>query len=99
MKKTTMSARYPALSILSYNGAPALHYQLGGIGIISGCEFLWTGYLGSYLYLAFPFIQMYVIIPLYILALMLFRVFIIFPKVAAYTVVLRINLSLLKSWG
>jgi hypothetical protein len=56
--------RYPLSSLLIYNGVTILHYLLGGIGIILGYSFSWIGYPLGFLYLAFAFIQMYLIMPL-----------------------------------
>lgn len=54
--------RYPLSRVLIYNGTTAIHYALGGIGIIVGYN-SWIGYLLGSLYLAFSFIEMYVIMP------------------------------------
>lgn len=66
---TTKSARaktytrYPLSSLLIYNGSTALHYMLGGAGIMFGYSSL-SGYLVGSLYIMVAFIQMYVIMPL-----------------------------------
>jgi len=56
--------RYPLSSLLIYNGATALHYVLGGIGIMLGYSFSWAAYLLGGVYLAFALAQMYVLMPL-----------------------------------
>jgi hypothetical protein len=56
--------RYPLSSLLIYNGVTLLHYLLGGFGIMLGYRFAWPAYLLGALYLAFAFIQMYVLMPL-----------------------------------
>ena len=57
--------RYPLSSRLIYNGCTILHFLLGGIGIILGYSFSsWAGYAFGTLYLAFSFIEMYVMMPL-----------------------------------
>ena len=64
-KKAKLYTRYPLLSIIIYNGSTIMHYLLGGIGIILGYNFTsWAGYLFGALYLAFSFIEMYIIMPL-----------------------------------
>jgi len=62
--KARTYTKYPSSSLLIYNGVTALHYLLGGIGIIHGYNFSWIGNLFGYLYLAFSFVQMVVIMPL-----------------------------------
>jgi len=61
--KAKLYTRYPLSSILTYNGSTILHYLLGGVGIIIGYS-SWIGYLLGSLYLAFSFIEMYVLMPL-----------------------------------
>jgi hypothetical protein len=56
--------RYPITSLLIYNGVTAVHYLLGGLGIMLGYRFSWAAYLLGLLYLAFAFVQMYVLMPL-----------------------------------
>ena len=56
--------RYPLSSLLIYNGATALHYLLGGFGIMLGYNFSRAAYLLGFLYIAFAFVQMYVLMPL-----------------------------------
>jgi len=58
--------RYPLSSLLTYNGVTVLHYLLGGFGVILGCGFSWWAYALGVLYLAFAFIQMYVLMPLWV---------------------------------
>lgn len=62
--KARIYARYPLSSILIYNGVTALHFALGGIGIILGYGDSWISYLVGAMYLVFSVIQMYVIMPL-----------------------------------
>ncbi len=62
--RTHAYTRYPLSSLLIYNGVTVLHYLLGGIGIMLGYNFSWGAYLLGFLYLAFAFIQMYVLMPL-----------------------------------
>lgn len=64
MAKAELYTRYPLSSVLIYNGATILHFLLGGIGMILGYSFSWTGYLFGFLYLAFSFGEMYVAMPL-----------------------------------
>ncbi len=62
--KTNVYTSYPLSSLLIYNGVTVLHYVLGGIGIMLGYNFSWGAYLLGFLYLAFAFVQMYVLMPL-----------------------------------
>ena len=62
--RTQAYTRYPLSSLLIYNGATALHYLLGGLGIMLGYNFSWAAYLLGFLYIAFAFAQMYVLMPL-----------------------------------
>ena len=63
--KAELYTRYPLSSLLIYNGTTILHFLLGGIGIILGYNFSsWAGYLLGSLYLAFAFVEMYVMMPL-----------------------------------
>ncbi len=63
-EKGKVYTRYPLSSILIYNGTTIFHYLLGGIGLILGYQFIKIGYLVGFVYIAFAFIQMYVIMPL-----------------------------------
>ncbi len=64
-KKAKLHTRYPLSSIIIYNGSTVIHYLLGGIGITIGYDFSSiAGYLFGALYLAFSFIEMYIIMPL-----------------------------------
>jgi hypothetical protein len=56
--------RYPISSLFIYNSVTALHYLLGGMGIMLGYGFSGAAYLVGALYLAFAFGQMYVLMPL-----------------------------------
>lgn len=63
--KAKLYTRYPLSSIMIYNGSTVIHYLLGGIGIIIGYNFSsWAGSISGALYLAFSFIEMYIIMPL-----------------------------------
>jgi hypothetical protein len=63
--KAKLYTRYPLSSLLIYNGSTVLHFLLGGIGIILGYSFSsWAGYAFGALYLAFSFVEMYVMMPL-----------------------------------
>jgi hypothetical protein len=61
--KLSAYTKYPVSSLVIYNGATALHYVLGGYGIILGYNFSWAAYLVGFLYLLFAFAQMYVLMP------------------------------------
>ena len=63
-EKVKVYARYPVSSVLIYNGTTILHYLLGGLGIILGYNFLRIGYPAGFVYIAFAFIQMYLLMPL-----------------------------------
>jgi hypothetical protein len=56
--------QYPLSSLVIYNGITALHYALGGFGIMLGYNFSWLAYLLGFVYLLFAFAQMYVLMPL-----------------------------------
>ena len=62
MKAETYT-RFPLSNIMIYNGVTVLHFLLGGIGIILGYGFSWIGYPLGFVYLAFSFLQMYLIMP------------------------------------
>jgi hypothetical protein len=55
--------RYPLSGLLIYNGSTALHYLIGGAGIMFGYSSL-SGYVVGGVYLVFAFLQMYVLMPL-----------------------------------
>jgi hypothetical protein len=64
-KKAKLYQRYPAASILIYNGATVLHFLLGGIGIALGYSFAaWAGTLFGALYLVLALAEMYIVMPL-----------------------------------
>ncbi len=64
-KKAKLYQRYPAASILTYNGSTVLHFLLGGIGIALGYSFAaWAGTLFGALYLVLALAEMYVLMPL-----------------------------------
>jgi len=62
--KAKLYTRYPFSSLLIYNATTILHYLLGGIGIIIGYNFSLLAYVFGSLYLAFSFMEMYVMMPL-----------------------------------
>ena len=62
--KAKVYTRYPLSSLLIYNGTTVLHFLLGGTGIVLGYNFSWVAYLFGSLYVAFAFVEMYVIMPL-----------------------------------
>ena len=62
--KAKLYTRYPLSSVLIYNGVTILHFLLGGVGIILGYKLSWMSYLFGVIYLAFAFIEMYVMMPL-----------------------------------
>jgi len=63
-KKASLNVRYPVSSLLIYNGSTILHFLLGGTGIILAYGSSWAGYVFGFLYLAFSFSEMYVLMPL-----------------------------------
>ena len=63
-KKAELYTRYPASNVAIYNGATFAHFIIGGIGIALGFSFLWFGYIIGILYMAFAFIQMYILMPI-----------------------------------
>ncbi len=64
MAKTKLYTRFPLSSLLIYNGTTILHYLLGGAGIIVGYHFSSLSKIFGYLYFAFSFLEMYVVMPL-----------------------------------
>jgi hypothetical protein len=66
--KAKLYVRYPLGSVLIYNGSTILHYLLGGIGIMLGYKFSIVAYTFGFLYLAFSFGEMYVVMPLKVCA-------------------------------
>lgn len=66
-QKPKVYRRYPLANIAIYNGTTILHFIFGGLGIFIGYSIFldgWAGYLFGLIYLAFAFIQMYIIMPL-----------------------------------
>ena len=63
-EKVKVHARYPISSVFIYNGTTILHYLLGGLGIVLGYNFIKIGYPAGLVYIAFAFIQMYIIMPM-----------------------------------
>jgi hypothetical protein len=64
MTKAKLYTKYPISSLLIYNGTTILHFLLGGAGIIVGYRFSLVSILFGYLYFAFSFLEMYVVMPL-----------------------------------
>jgi hypothetical protein len=62
-QKPELYTSYPLSGVLLYNGTTIIHYILGGIGILIGYGY-WIGYWLGGAYLAFSFIEMYLIMPL-----------------------------------
>ncbi|UCH88613.1 MAG: hypothetical protein JSV49_10220 [Thermoplasmata archaeon] len=65
--KPELYTRYPTKNIVIYNGTTILHYLFGSFGLMLGYNFLWDGlggFLFSFIYLIFAFMQMYIIMPL-----------------------------------
>lgn len=62
--KAEVYTRYPLSSILIYNGVTLLHFLLGGLGIVLGYNSSPASYIFGFLYLAFAFGQMYLMMPL-----------------------------------
>jgi hypothetical protein len=62
--KTEVYTRFPLSSVLIYNSVTLLHFLLGGLGIILGYNSSPASYIFGFLYLAFAFGQMYLIMPL-----------------------------------
>jgi len=62
--KAKLHTRYPVSSILVYNGTTVLHFLLGGAGIMVGYNFSSVSMIFAYLYFAFSFLEMYLIMPL-----------------------------------
>jgi len=63
-KKPRIYTRYPVSHIALYNGVTVLHFALGGAGIMLGYNLSWLAYLFGALYLAFAFVEMYLVMPL-----------------------------------
>lgn len=64
MTKAKLHTRYPASSIIVYNGTTVLHFLLGAAGIMVGYKFSSISMTFAYLYFAFSFLEMYMIMPL-----------------------------------
>ncbi|MHA2007502.1 MAG: hypothetical protein ACXABO_07145 [Promethearchaeota archaeon] len=62
--KAVLFVRFPLYRVLIYELTTILHFMLGGIGLIVGYIFLPWGYFIGTLYLAFAFLQMYILMPL-----------------------------------
>jgi hypothetical protein len=88
--------RYPISSILIYNGVTFLHFLLGGIGIALGYGLSDASYLFGALYLAFAFVQMYVLMPLTLCHNNLYLAALILPIIAMLpALVLNFSFALL----
>jgi hypothetical protein len=61
--KAVTYTRYPLSGPVIYNVSTALHYLVGGAGIMVGYGSL-AGYVIGGLYVAFAFVQMYLLMPL-----------------------------------
>lgn len=64
MTKAKLHTRYPVSSILVYNGSTILHFLLGGAAIMVGYNFSAVSMIFAYLYFAFSFLEMYMVMPL-----------------------------------
>jgi hypothetical protein len=64
MTKARLYKRYPASSVLIYNGSTVLHFFLGGLGIVIGYDFSGIAYVFGVLYVALALAEMYVLMPL-----------------------------------
>ncbi len=62
-EKVKLYTRYPATSVLIYNGTTIVHYALGSIGIILGYQFTGFGLVLGLFYGLFALTQMYVLMP------------------------------------
>lgn len=57
--------RYPAWSVLVYNGTTVVHFLAGGFGIwLAYGQSSWTGYTFGLLYLLLALAEMYILMPL-----------------------------------
>jgi hypothetical protein len=64
-RKAQLYKKYPWRNIFIYNGATALHFGLGGAGILLGYRFWgWIGSALGFAYLIFAFGEMYLLMPL-----------------------------------
>lgn len=65
-QKYKIYKKYPLPNVFIYNGTTILHFLVGGFGIIIGYNILCCnlGYFFGIIYLAFAFIQMYLIMPM-----------------------------------
>jgi hypothetical protein len=61
---TKTFVRYPGSSVFIYNGSTVLHFLLGGFGIMTGYHMSALAVAGGSVYMAFAFLQMYVLMPL-----------------------------------
>jgi hypothetical protein len=62
--KAKLYPRFPFYRVFIYEFTTILHYILGGLGLLIGFSFLSLGYLIGSIYLAFAFLQMYILMPL-----------------------------------
>jgi hypothetical protein len=64
-KKAKLYKRYPASSILLYNGSTLVHFLLGSAGIMLGYRaWPWLGIPAGLLYLGLALAEMYLLMPL-----------------------------------
>jgi hypothetical protein len=63
--KAELYLRYPASSVVIYNGATILHFLLGAAGIALGYSFAsWAGRAFGLIYLVLALVEMYLVMPL-----------------------------------
>jgi hypothetical protein len=62
--KPGLYRRYPASSVLAYDGVTVAHYLLGTAGILLGYGQTLEAYIAGLAYMAFAFGQMYIIMPM-----------------------------------
>jgi hypothetical protein len=58
--------KYPMKNIVIYNGTTILHYLTSALGIIIGYSFLSYGIWFGLIYLIIAFLQMYILMPLWV---------------------------------
>jgi hypothetical protein len=63
-EKAKLHKVYPKSSLLIYNGTTISHFLLGGIGIILGYNFSSFSLIFGFIYMAFAFGEMYILMPL-----------------------------------
>ncbi|MFX1297712.1 MAG: hypothetical protein ACFFD2_23045 [Promethearchaeota archaeon] len=65
-EKAKLYTKFPISSVLIYDSVTTLHYLAGGFGIILGYIFSWIGILFGLIYFLFAFVQMYILMPLWV---------------------------------